>query len=119
MKMKKVEVVIRKSKFDEVKEALHEIGVEFITFWDVRGTGKATEERVYRGIAYDTSTIERILITFFCREKYLDPAIQAILKSAKTGEIGDGKIFISDIIDAYRIRTGERGDKAMYLDGEE
>jgi len=119
MKMKKVEVVIRKSKFDEVKEALHEIGVEFITFWDVRGTGKATQERVYRGIAYDTSTIERILITFFCREKYLDPAIQAILKSAKTGEIGDGKIFISDIIDAYRIRTGERGDKAMYLDGEE
>lgn len=119
MKMKKVEVVLRKTKFDEVKEALHEIGVEFITFWDVRGTGKATEERVYRGIAYDTSTIERILITFFCREKYLDPAIQAILKSAKTGEIGDGKIFISDIIDAYRIRTGERGDKAMYLDGEE
>jgi nitrogen regulatory protein P-II 1 len=119
MKMKKVEVVIRKSKFDEVKEALHEIGVEFITFWDVRGTGKATEERVYRGIAYDTSTIERILITFFCREKYLDPAIRAILKSAKTGEVGDGKIFISDIIDAYRIRTGERGDKAMYLDGEE
>jgi nitrogen regulatory protein P-II 1 len=119
MKMKKVEVVIRKSKFDEVKEALHEIGVEFITFWDVRGTGKATEERVYRGIAYDTSTIERILITFFCREKYLDPAIQAILKSAKTGDIGDGKIFISDIIDAYRIRTGERGDKATYLDGEE
>ncbi|MBN2667025.1 MAG: P-II family nitrogen regulator [Bacteroidales bacterium] len=117
--MKKVEVVLRKTKFDEVKEALHEIGVEFITFWDVRGTGKATEERVYRGIAYDTSTIERILITFFCREKYLDPAIQAILKSAKTGEIGDGKIFISDIIDAYRIRTGERGDKAMYLDGEE
>ena len=117
--MKKVEVVIRKSKFDEVKEALHEIGVEFITFWDVRGTGKATEERVYRGIAYDTSTIERILITFFCREKYLDPAIHAILKSAKTGEVGDGKIFISDIIDAYRIRTGERGDKAMYLEGEE
>jgi len=117
--MKKVEVVIRKSKFDEVKEALHEIGVEFITFWDVRGTGRATEERVYRGIAYDTSTIERIMITFFCREKYLDPAIQAILKSAITGEIGDGKIFISDIIDAYRIRTGERGDKAMYLDGEE
>ncbi len=117
--MKKVEVVIRKSKFDDVREALHEVGIEFITFWDVRGVGKATEERVYRGIVYDTSTIERILITFFCREKYLDPAIKAILESAKTGEIGDGKIFISDIVDAYRIRTGERGDKAMYLDGEE
>lgn len=117
--MKKVEVVIRKSKFDEVKDALYSVGVEFITFWDVRGTGKATQGRVYRGIAYDTSTIERILITFVCREKYLDPAVKAILESAKTGEIGDGKIFISEITDAYRIRTGDKGDKAMYLEGEE
>jgi len=117
--MVKVEVVIRKSKFDEVKEALHDVGIEFITFWDVRGVGKSTQERVYRGIVYDTSTIERIMIIFFCREKYLDPAIKAILESAKTGEVGDGKIFISDIVDAYRIRTAERGDKAMYLEGEE
>ncbi len=117
--MKKIEVVIRKSKFDEVKEALYEVGIEFITFWDVRGTGQATQGRVYRGIAYDTSTIERVLITFYCREKYMDPAIKAILTSAKTGEVGDGKIFISEITDAYRIRTGERGDKAMYLEGEE
>lgn len=117
--MKKIEVVIRKSKFEEVKDALYKVGVEFITFWDVRGTGKATQGRVYRGIAYDTSTIERILITFVCREKYMDPAIKAILQSAKTGEIGDGKIFISEITDAYRIRTGDRGDKAMYVEGEE
>jgi nitrogen regulatory protein P-II 1 len=117
--MKKIEVVIRKSKFEEVKDALYNVGIEFITFWDVRGTGKATQERVYRGIAYDTSTIERILITFVCREKYMDPAIKAILESAKTGEVGDGKIFISEISDAYRIRTGDRGDKAMYVEGEE
>lgn len=117
--MKKIEVVIRKSKFAEVKEALYNVGIEFITFWDVRGTGKATQERVYRGIAYDTSTIERTLITFVCREKYVDPAVKAILQSAKTGDIGDGKIFISEIVDAYRIRTEERGDKAMYLEGEE
>jgi nitrogen regulatory protein P-II 1 len=117
--MKKIEVVIRKSKFEEVKDALYKVGVEFITFWDVRGTGKATQGRVYRGIAYDTSTIERILITFVCREKYMDPAIKAILQSAKTGEVGDGKIFISEISDAYRIRTGDRGDKAMYVEGEE
>jgi len=117
--MKKIEVVIRKSKFEEVKDALYNVGIEFITFWDVRGTGKATQGRVYRGIAYDTSTIERILITFVCREKYMDPAIKAILESAKTGEVGDGKIFISEISDAYRIRTGDRGDKAMYLEGEE
>jgi nitrogen regulatory protein P-II 1 len=117
--MKKIEVVIRKSKFDEVKEALYNVGIEFITFWDVRGTGKTTQGRIYRGIAYDTSTIERTLITFVCREKYMDPAIKVILEYAKTGEVGDGKIFISEITDAYRIRTGERGDKAMYLEGEE
>ena len=115
--MKKIEVVIRKSKFDEVREALKKASIEFFTFWEVRGVGKATEERVYRGIAYDTSTIERILITFYCREKFVDGAIKAILESAKTGEVGDGKIFISEITDAYRIRTGERGDKAMYLEG--
>ena len=117
--MKKIEVVIRKAKFDEVKEALNNAKIEFFTFWEVRGVGKATEERVYRGIAYDTSTIERILITFYCREKFLDGAVKAILESAKTGEVGDGKIFISEISDAYRIRTGDRGDKAMYLEGEE
>jgi len=117
--MKKIEVVIRKSKFDEVKEALNKVDIVFFTFWDVRGVGQATEGRVYRGIAYDTSTIERILITFYCREKYMAPAIEAILESARTGEVGDGKIFISEITDAYRIRTGERGDKAMYLEGEE
>lgn len=115
--MKKIEVVIRKSKFDEVREALNKASIEFFTFWEVRGVGKATEERVYRGIAYDTSTIERVLITFYCREKFMDGAIKAILESAKTGEVGDGKIFISEITDAYRIRTGERGDKAMYLEG--
>ena len=117
--MKKVEVIIRKTKFDEVKDALNAVGIEFITFWDVRGIGQSHESRVYRGIAYDTSTIERMLITFVCREKFLDGAIKAILSSAKTGEIGDGKIFISDIADAYRIRTGEQGDKAMYLEGGE
>ena len=117
--MKKIEAIIRKTKFEEVKQALHEVDIDFMSYWEVRGVGKATEERVYRGIAYDTSTIERILITFYCREKFLDGAVKAILKSAKTGEVGDGKIFISEISDAYRIRTGERGDKAMYLEGEE
>ena len=117
--MKKIEVVIRKTKFDEVTEALKEAGIEFFTFWEVRGVGQSHESRVYRGIAYDTSTIERMLITFYCREKFLDGAVKAILSSARTGEIGDGKIFISEITDAYRIRTGERGDKAMYLEGGE
>lgn len=117
--MKKVEAIIRKTKFDEVKEALNAVGIEFITFWDVRGVGKATQKRVYRGIKYDTSTIERMMITFICREKFLDPAIKALLESAKTGNIGDGKIFVSEITDGYRIRTGEQGDKSVYLEGQE
>lgn len=117
--MKKVEAIIRKTKFEEVKEALNAVGIEFITFWDVRGVGKATQARVYRGVKYDTSTIERMMLTFICREKYLESAIKALLASAKTGAIGDGKIFVSDILDGYRIRTGEQGDKSVYLEGEE
>ncbi len=114
--MKKVEAIIRKTKFDEVKEALNEAGIEFITFWNVRGVGKATQKRVYRGVKYDTSTIERVMINFICREKYLEPAIQAILSSAKTGAIGDGKIFVSEISDGFRIRTGEHGDVSVFLE---
>lgn len=117
--MKKVEAIIRKTKFDEVKEALNEVGIEFITFWAVRGVGKATQSRVYRGVKYDTSTIERMMLTFYCREKYLSPALEAIKTSAKTGEVGDGKIFISEVSDGIRIRTGEQGDSSVYLDGEE
>ncbi|MCB8998809.1 MAG: P-II family nitrogen regulator [Bacteroidales bacterium] len=117
--MKKIEAIIRKTKFDEVKEALNDAGIEFFTFWEVRGIGKAHESRVYRGIAYDTSTIERMLISIYCREKFLKPAVDAIMNAAKTGEIGDGKIFVSEISDAFRIRTGEEGDKALYVEGGE
>lgn len=117
--MKKVEAIIRKTKFEEVSAALNEAGIEFFSFWDVRGVGKATEERIYRGIKYDTSTIERIFISIYMRDHYLDQAVNAILKAGKTGEIGDGKIFVSDIDDAYRIRTGDQGGKALYIEGEE
>lgn len=117
--MKKVEAIIRKTKFDEVKEALNEAGIDFFSFWDVRGVGKATEARIYRGIKYDTSSIERILITIYIRDKFLDPTINAIMTSAKTGEVGDGKIFVSEMLDSYRIRTGERGDKSLFIEGGE
>jgi nitrogen regulatory protein P-II 1 len=117
--MKKIEAIIRKTKFEEVQEALKEAGIEFFSFWDVRGVGQAREGRVYRGVVYDTSTIERIFISIYCRDKYVEPAINAILNSAKTGEIGDGKIFISELQDSYRIRTGEQGDKSLYIEGDE
>ncbi len=114
--MKKVEAIIRKTKFDDVKEALHDAGIEFFSFWEVRGVGKATEARIYRGIKYDTSTIERILITIYMRDKFLEPTIKAILKAAQTGDVGDGKIFVSELMDSYRIRTGEQGDKSLYIE---
>ena len=117
--MKKVEAIIRKTKFDDVTVALNEAGIEFFSFWEVRGVGKATEARVYRGIKYDTSTIERILISIYVRDKFLEPTVNAILESAKTGAIGDGKIFVSDMEDAFRIRTGEKGDKSLFIEGEE
>ena len=111
--MKKVEAIIRRTKFDEVKEELHKVGVDFLTFWNARGTGQATEERVYRGIKYDTSTIERIYITFFCNDSFADAAIDVIMKTAWTGEKGDGRIFVMEIEEAYRIRTKEKGAKAF------
>jgi len=114
--MKKVEAIIRKTRFDDVKEALHEAGIEFFSFWEVRGVGKATQARVYRGIKYDTSSIERILITIYIRDQFLEPCVEAILKSAYTGNIGDGKIFVSNLMESYRIRTGEKGDKSLYIE---
>ncbi len=111
--MKKVEAIIRKTKFEEVRDELHKVGIDFLTFWNARGVGQATEERIYRGIKYDTSTIERIYITFFCNDEFVDPAIDVIMKTAKTGDKGDGRIFVMEITDAYRIRTGEKGSKAF------
>ncbi|WP_297088391.1 P-II family nitrogen regulator [uncultured Draconibacterium sp.] len=117
--MKKVEAVIRKTKFEEVKDALYEAGIEFFSFWDVRGVGQARQGRVYRGVVYDTSTIERIKLSIIVRDKNVDKTVQAILGSARTGEIGDGKVFILPIEESFRIRTGEAGDESLYIKGKE
>lgn len=112
--MKKIEAIIRKSKFEEVKEALLEADIEWFSYWEVRGVGKTRQERLYRGIIYDTSAIERILLTIVVREVNVEKTVQAILKEAQTGEIGDGRIFISPVDESIRIRTGERGDISLY-----
>ncbi len=117
--MKKIEAIIRKTKFEEVCEALHNAGIEFFSFWDVRGVGQAREGRVYRGVVYDTSTIERTKISLIVRDKNVEKTVKAILDSAKTGEIGDGKVFIIPIEESYRIRTGEKGDMSLYIKGKE
>lgn len=85
-----------------------------VSYYDVRGIGKARQGRIYRGVVYDTSSIERILVSIVVREKNVEKTVQAIIKAAHTGEIGDGRIFVIPIEDAVRIRTGERGDIALY-----
>ena len=112
--MKKFEAIIRKTKFEEVKEALLEADIEWFSYYDVRGVGKSRQGRIYRGVVYDTSSIERTLVSIVVRNKNAEKTVQAIIKAAQTGEIGDGRIFIIPIEDAIRIRTGERGDIALY-----
>lgn len=112
--MKKIEAIIRKTKFEDVKEALLEADIEWFSYYDVRGIGKARQGRIYRGVIYDTSSIERTLVSIVVRDKNVEKTVQAIQRAAYTGEIGDGRIFVIPIQDAIRIRTGERGDIALY-----
>ncbi|MDR1738867.1 MAG: P-II family nitrogen regulator [Candidatus Symbiothrix sp.] len=114
--MKKIEAIIRKSKFDEVKEALIAADIEWFSYFDVRGVGTDREERIYRGIVYDTSSIERIQLSIIVRDINVERAVATISKAAHTGEIGDGRIFIYPAEDAVSIRTGKRGDATLYIE---
>lgn len=112
--MKKIEAIIRTSKFTPVKEALHKCGIDFFTFEDVKGVGnQKSEKTVYRGHEYDLGSIARTKLTIVAPIEKADEIINAILASAKTGEIGDGKIFISSIEQAIRIRSGETNSAAL------
>ncbi|MDR3235781.1 MAG: P-II family nitrogen regulator [Prevotellaceae bacterium] len=112
--MKKIEAIIRKTKFDEVKEALIAADIEWFSYAEVRGVGTDHEERIYRGIIYDTSYIERYLLSIVVRDVNVEKAVEAIKKAAHTGEVGDGRIFIYPAEDAISIRTGKRGDATLY-----
>ena len=112
--MKKIEAIIRKTKFEDVKEALLEADIEWFSYYDVRGEGKMRQARIYRGVMYDTSSIERVLLNVVVRDKNVEKTINAIQEAARTGEIGDGRIFVIPVEDTVRIRTGERGDIALY-----
>jgi nitrogen regulatory protein P-II 1 len=111
--MKKIEAIIRKSKFREVKEALHDVEVNFFSYWDVTGVGNEKIGKVYRGITYSTSDIQRRYLSIVVSDSFLDKTVEAILKSGSTDNIGDGKIFVSDVKEAYRIRTGEKGNQSL------
>jgi nitrogen regulatory protein P-II 1 len=112
--MKKIEAIIRLSRFEAVKKALEEQDITFFSYWDVRGTGVAREGHLYRGTLYDTSIIERRILSIIVRDENMDKTIEAIINAAKTGEIGDGRIFVSDVANTYRIRTGESGPETLY-----
>jgi nitrogen regulatory protein P-II 1 len=117
--MKKVEAIIRKAKFEEVKNALHAVDIDFFTYWDVTGVGKAKEDHIYRGAVYEANRIQRRMLSIVVRDQNLNKTIDAIIKAAWTGVIGDGKIFVSDVEDVIRIRTRECGPDALYLKEEE
>jgi nitrogen regulatory protein P-II 1 len=111
--MKRIEAIIRKSKFDEVKQALHNTEVNFFTYWDVTGVGNEKQGHVYRGVSYSTSDIQRRVISVVVSNEFLDRTVNAILEAAYTGTVGDGKIFVSSVEEAYRIRTKENGKASL------
>ncbi len=112
--MKKIEAVIKPFKLDEVKEALQEIGLQGITVTEAKGFGRQKgHTELYRGAEYVVDFLPKVKVEIVLPDKLVDKAVEAILTSAKTGRIGDGKIFISKVEDAIRIRTGETGGDAI------
>ena len=111
--MKKIEAVIRKSKFDDVKKALDNVEVNFFSYWDVTGVGNEKEGHVYRGISYSTSEIQRRYLSIVVTDEFVERTINAITGTAATDKVGDGKIFVLPVEEAYRIRTGEKGNESL------
>jgi nitrogen regulatory protein P-II 1 len=112
--MTKVEAIIQTSKFDAVKDALHEIGVEGMTVLEVRGHGRQKgHTEVYRGREYTVDLIPKIKIEMVLADEMVEKSVEAIVNAARTGKIGDGKIFLTRVDDAVRIRNDERGESAL------
>jgi nitrogen regulatory protein PII len=112
--MKKVEAIIKPFKLEEVKDALAELGIEGMTITEVKGFGRQKgHTEIYRGSEYTVDFLPKIKIEIVIPDNRIDAAVAAIVKTAKTGKIGDGKVFISKIDEAVRIRTEEKGDSAV------
>ena len=112
--MKKVEAIIKPFKLDEVKEALTEMGIQGMTVSEVKGFGRQKgHKETYRGAEYTVEFVPKIKIEVVISDGIADKAVEAIINKAKTGSIGDGKIFVTTLADAVRIRTGETGDAAL------
>ena len=112
--MKKIEAIIRTSKFEEVYEALAKTGIAFMSTYDVKGYGlEHGSSQVYRGTTYNVGFIPRTKIEIVATDDHVDDVVSTILKVASTGSVGDGKIFIANIEEVIRIRTGEIGELAL------
>jgi nitrogen regulatory protein P-II 1 len=112
--MKRIEAIVRPSKLDEVKEALSAIGVQGMTVLEVKGFGRTGgRKEVYRGSAYVVDFVPKVRIEIVAADSLVSSILDAVEKAAKTGKIGDGKIFVTDVVEAVRIRTGERGEGAV------
>ena len=112
--MKKVEAIIKPFKLDEVKDALNGVGVQGLTVSEVKGYGRQRgHTELYRGAEYTIDFLPKIMIDIVIEDSMLEEVINIIQSKAKTGRIGDGKIFVYDVADVIRIRTGEKGNKAI------
>jgi nitrogen regulatory protein P-II 1 len=112
--MKKIEAIIKPFKLDEVKDALHEVGLSGITVVEAKGFGRQKgHTELYRGAEYVVDFLPKVKIEVVCDDALADRAIEAIMAAARTGRIGDGKIFVTTVEEAIRIRTGERGTEAI------
>jgi nitrogen regulatory protein P-II 1 len=112
--MKKIEAIIKPFKLDEVKEALHEVGLQGITVVEAKGFGRQKgHTELYRGAEYVVDFLPKVKIELVCEDNVAERAVEAIMSAARTGRIGDGKIFISTVEEVIRIRTGERGADAV------
>jgi nitrogen regulatory protein P-II 1 len=112
--MKKIEAIIKPFKLDDVKDRLREIGVQGMTVSEVKGFGRTGgKKEVYRGSAYVVDFVPKVRIQCVVDDELVRPVVDAIIAAARTGQIGDGKIFISNVEDVVRIRTGERGKDAI------
>ena len=112
--MKKIEAIIRPHKLDEVQNALSEAGFTGLTVSEIRGYGRQKgHKEVYRGTEYNINFVPKIKIELICADNRAESAVEIVIKTSKTGQVGDGKIFVYDVGDAIRIRTGESGDSAL------
>src|SRR5512144_2361060 len=112
--MKKIEAIIKPFKLDDVKEALHEVGIKGITVTEAKGFGRQKgHTELYRGAEYVVDFLPKVKVEVILQDALVEQAIEAIVKAARTGKIGDGKIFVTEVEQVVRIRTGESGEAAV------